>query len=171
VFAIKDSVASQKRKIIGLLMAASIGSGALILWTGQTAGEGENPKSEIQNSKQAVSTLFANDPNFAVRTDSGFSTREILTKLLLSVLAVGVLGAAAIYVSKKVLPKIGNLPGKRIHIIETVHLGPRKALHLVEVGNQQLLIGSTGEGITKLADVSFAFEELTAKGNVDNMEI
>ena len=42
-------------------------------------------------------------------------------------------------------------------IIETVHLGPRKAIHLLKISNQHLLIGSTAENITKLADMTGVF--------------
>jgi flagellar biosynthetic protein FliO len=74
--------------------------------------------------------------------------------MMFSVVLVVVLGAAALYMSKKVLPRITNLPGKEIRILETAHLGPRKAVHLVKIGNQRLLIGSTNESISMLADVT-----------------
>jgi flagellar biogenesis protein FliO len=45
------------------------------------------------------------------------------------------------------------MSGKQIRIIETVHLGPRKSVHLLKIGDKQILIGSTNENITKLADV------------------
>ncbi len=70
------------------------------------------------------------------------------------VLLVVVLGAAAIYLSKKLLPRFTQLSGKRIRVVETVHLGPRKTVYLLKIGSQQLLIGSTNENITKLADIS-----------------
>ncbi|NIR11629.1 MAG: hypothetical protein GTN82_39950, partial [Candidatus Aminicenantes bacterium] len=79
------------------------------------------------------------------------------------VVLVAVLGVAAVYASKKLLPKITNLPGKEIHIAETVHLGPRKTVHLLRIGKQWLLIGSTNENITKLADVTDALTDLHAK--------
>ena len=93
--------------------------------------------------------------------------------MMLSVLLVVALGAGVIYISKKFLPKITNLPGKQIRIIETVHLGPRKAVHLIEIGNQRFLIGSTSEGITKLADVTYAFSEmdLSAQETDNNLRI
>jgi flagellar biosynthetic protein FliO len=90
---------------------------------------------------------------------------------MISVLLVGGLGAAAIYTSRKLLPRITNLPGKKIRIIETVHLGPRKAIHLVEIGNQQILVGSTNENIRKLADVTDAFVDLSTKTIGDDVEI
>jgi len=91
------------------------------------------------------------------------------------------------------LPRITNSPGKQIRILETAHLGPRKAVHLIEIGpldarcssifrplgtakdeildtrrdlsddsqesriknqgSRMLLIGSTNEGITMLAEL------------------
>ena len=80
--------------------------------------------------------------------------------MMLSVLIVVALGAAAIYTSRKLLPRITNLPGKEVRIVETIHIGPRKTLHLLKIGNQCLLLGSTGENITKLADVTDALADL-----------
>ena len=74
--------------------------------------------------------------------------------MLLSILAVAGFGAGVVYVSKKLLPKISNLPGKQIRVIETHHLGPRKSIHLIATGSRRLLIGSTSETITMLADVT-----------------
>ena len=65
-----------------------------------------------------------------------------------------ILGVAAVYVSKKFLPKLTHASGKRVRVIETVHLGPRKTVHLLQVDDKQLLIGSTSDSITKLADVN-----------------
>ena len=81
-------------------------------------------------------------------------------KMMFTVLLVLALGAATIYISKKFLPRFANLPGKKIRVIETVHLGPRKAVHLIKIADRQLLIASTTENITKLADVSEAFSEI-----------
>lgn len=85
---------------------------------------------------------------------NGLGRGELFFKMMFSVVLVVVLGAAALYMSKKVLPRITNLPGKEIRILETAHLGPRKAVHLVKIGNQRLLIGSTNESISMLADVT-----------------
>jgi flagellar biosynthetic protein FliO len=79
---------------------------------------------------------------------------EYFYKMLLSVLLVIALGIAVVYVSKKILPRFTNLPGKQIRVLETTHLSPRKGLHLIEVGTHRLLIASTNESITMLADVT-----------------
>jgi len=162
-------VAPYKRKSVLILTIAALGIVALVLCTGQSA-EQKNSKFETRDSKPATS-LFANDPNFASRSDSNLSSREMFFKLMISVLLVGGLGAAAIYTSRKLLPRITNLQGKKIRIIETVHLGPRKAIHLVEIGNQRILVGSTNENIRKLADVTDAFVDFSAKTIGDDAEI
>jgi len=79
---------------------------------------------------------------------------------MLAVVLVIVLGAAAVYVSRKLLPRLANRPGKEIRIVETAHLGPRRAVHLIEVGGRRFLIGSTNENIRKLAEVTADFPDL-----------
>ncbi len=74
--------------------------------------------------------------------------------MMLSVLLVVGLGAAAIYASKKLMGRIANLPGKRIKVVETAYLGPRKAVHLLRIGDLWILVGSTNENITKLAELT-----------------
>ena len=73
---------------------------------------------------------------------------------MLSVVFVLILGVAGVYMTKKFFPNIAKLQGKEIKVIETVHLGPRKSMHLVEIGKRKFLIGSTSENITKLADLT-----------------
>ena len=91
-----------------------------------------------------------NDPNFG----GGLGEDTGLGRLLFSAGIVIVLGVSALYLSKKVLPRFTQSSGKRIQVIETVYLGPRKAVHLVRVGEQTVLLGSTNENISKLADVN-----------------
>jgi len=100
--------------------------------------------------------LYSPAHDDANRPGEPFNTSELFFKMMAAVLLVIALGVAAIYISKKFLPKITNLPGKKIYIVETVHLGPRKTVHLLKIGNQQLLIGITSESITALADVTDA---------------
>ena len=96
----------------------------------------------------------AKDPNSSIGPGNSQGTKELFFKMMVSVLLVVGLGAAAIYASKRLLPKITARSGKKIKVIETVYIGPRKAVHLLKINNQCLLIGSTNETITKLADVT-----------------
>ncbi len=83
--------------------------------------------------------------------------------MMLSVGLIVGLGAAAFYLSKRVLPKVAHAPGKEIHVLETAYLGPRKTLHLVEVGGQRLLIASTSDCITMLAPIRETWSELSSQ--------
>ncbi|HEX2980903.1 MAG TPA: flagellar biosynthetic protein FliO, partial [Anaerolineaceae bacterium] len=43
---------------------------------------------------------------------------------------------------------------RRMNVIETVHLTPRRALHLVQVGDQTLLIGATDQSVSLISTVT-----------------
>lgn len=146
------SVSGYRKKIVVLLAIVTVGSAALMTVSSRLAGN--EPK--LENSKSKASSLFINDPNFSMAANNNYGGSEMFFKMILSIGLVVVLGIAAIYVSKKLLPH-ASLSGKRVRLIETVHLGPRKAVHLLKIGNQHLLIGSTAENITKLADVTGMF--------------
>ncbi len=89
-------------------------------------------------------------------------SREMLTKTLLALALVLGLGLGVAWVTKRLLPRLGVNAGKDIRVLETIGLGPRKALHLVQVGSQQLLIGSTPEQISMLTIVKTGFDEVIA---------
>lgn len=152
-------MAQYKKKIVTFLAVVALGGGALAVWPAQST----EPEPVTENSKFKADSLFANDLNLLTKRADNPGSREMFLKMILAVLLVIVLGAAAIYISKKLLPKLANLPGKEIRIIETVYLGPRKAVHLLKIGNQWLLIGSTNENITQLADVTDALADLSTQ--------
>jgi flagellar biosynthetic protein FliO len=129
----------------------------------ETGPDRNKPPAEAAVKTQS---LFANDPNFQKESSYDLGHQELFYRTMIAVVFVIVLGAAAIYVSRKLLPRIAKLPGKEIRIVETVHLGPRKAVHLLEIGDRRLLIGSTNESVTKLADLTDAFSNLPAQ-NID----
>jgi len=182
------SVVRYRKKIVVFFITVALGSGVLLVCSAQSSADAEKHASpqgvlrtngrgtELGNSsvtaspqskgclaavrpKSQSASLFENDPNFPRGASDGLSTRELFFKMMASVLFLVALGAAAIYVSKRFLPKITNLPGREIRIAETVHLGPRKAVHLLEIGNRRLLIGSTNENITRLADLTNAITD------------
>jgi flagellar biogenesis protein FliO len=142
-------VAGYRKKIVTSVVAVALGGSALMIGAAKTSAA----KMRAGKSNPTAGSLFANDPNFLAKGDN-VSTKELFSKTIIAVLLVIALGAAAIYTSKKLLPRITNLPTKEIRVIETTHLGPRKMLHLIRIGNQEILIGSTNERITMLANVS-----------------
>lgn len=161
-----------RKKIVVFLIPVMLGCGVIMVCTSQSSADAEKPASngggtELENSQPKSNSLFENDSEFLTNKNNGAGTRELFFKFMVSVLFLVALGAGGIYVSKRFLPKITNLSGKEIRIAETVHLGPRKAVHLLEIGERRFLIGSTNENITRLADLTSTLTELSVR-EIDN---
>jgi flagellar biogenesis protein FliO len=161
-------VAAYKKKIVVFLIMVALGT-AVVMFCSASSAEVKQQEQKFDN----LSLPFKNDSNLPTQSDEIPTTSELFFKMMFSVLLIVVLGAAAIYVSKKFGVRISNLPGKKVQIVETVNLGPRKAVHLLKIGNQGLLIGSTTESITMLADVTDTLSEMdsSATKTDDNLRI
>jgi len=164
-------VQGKKKKVV-FLIVVMLGCGVIMVCSAQSSADAEKLVSdsggtELGNSQSKSDSLFEDDPNFLTNTNNGPGIRGLLFKFMVSVLFIVALGAAGIYVSKRFLPKITKLSGKEIRIAETVHLGPRKAVHLLEIGERRFLIGSTNENITRLADLTSTLTELSVR-EIDN---
>jgi flagellar biogenesis protein FliO len=119
-----------------------------------------SPQKQPDSEVNSVSQEAQNNP-LGTQTKTPFANaqpggREMFYKMLLSVMLVAALGIALIYVSKKLLPRIAHLPNKQIRVVETTYIAPRKGIHLVQIGARRLLIASTNENVTMLADLSDA---------------
>lgn len=136
------------KKTIVTVLVAVLAAGAVVVLCSE--GSGSEGREGLSNK---LSSGIFDDSNFPGRKDERFGSGELFYRMILAILLVVVLGVAAIYVSKRLLPKITTLPGKEIRIVETVHLGQRRAIHLIEAGGRRIMIGSTNEAITKLAEV------------------
>jgi flagellar biosynthetic protein FliO len=129
---------------------------ALVVLTlsGQAVGQADQPIDPNDPNFQAKSISPANpDTGTPPEVRSSLDVPNLFPRMILSLVLVMGLGVAAFFLSKKVLPRVARGSAKEIRIVETVYLGPRKALHLVEIGHRKLLIGSTSESITPLATV------------------
>ena len=158
------SVAGFRKKILVFLMTVAMGGVVLVICSAQPAVNGmESEESKVDtnqpqsDAESEDSSLFANDQDYFGKSDYN------PVGAILAILFVLALFVVAIYVSKKLLPRITNLSGKEIRIVETIHLGSRKAVHLLEIGNRRFLIGSTNENVTKLADLGSDLMDLSAK--------
>jgi flagellar biogenesis protein FliO len=148
-------VVYQKKKI-GYLCLLLLASGGWIAVASRQTGAAAGRR--MENSAAGSSVLrdasFSSDPDLSSGPSLSLGGGELFLKMMLSVGLVLGLGGAALYVSKRVLPRVTQRTGKEIHILETTCLGPRKALHLVEVGGQRLLIASTSDHVTMLTTVN-----------------
>jgi flagellar biosynthetic protein FliO len=60
---------------------------------------------------------------------------------------------AAFYFLRRWRGGLPGVPSRRMAVIETARLSPRQAIHLVRVGNQELLIGATDQNLSLLAEI------------------
>ena len=124
--------------------------------TRPVATQASRPSDEVppatQASRRGGPELFQSQDGPA----KGVDPADLLWQMLAYVLLILVLGAVALVVVKKVLPRLRTTTGKSISVVETVYLAPRQTLHLLQVGGRRLLVGCTREGISMLADLGEA---------------
>lgn len=84
---------------------------------------------------------------------------EMLWHMMASVLVLAVLALVAWVVFKKVLPRVSRAGGRNVSVLETSYIGPRKAVHLLRVGQKRLLVASSRDDVSLLADVTEAVEQ------------
>ncbi len=97
--------------------------------------------------------LLKKDPVLSKPEDAGKNT-EILIKTIKAIVYVVILGICALFLTKRLGPKLNKVSNKRIRVVEHVSIGVRKSLHLVEIGDQTVLLGITPDRITKLCNVT-----------------
>jgi flagellar biogenesis protein FliO len=112
-------------------------------------------------SPKPAAPSWAQDPN--LQLSSATSTSDALKRLVISVVVVVVVGSVAIWASKKYLPRISAVKGKNMRVLDTVQLAPNRALHIVEVGSQKFLIGSSVDSVRMLADVTLSLTDEFSK--------
>jgi flagellar biosynthetic protein FliO len=169
-------VVTSQRKKIGLLCVLIVAGGGWLALASREGGDraatanGVPPADSTVNAPAPAGTFNPPwyEPNLPATGGVTLGGRELFLKMMFSVGLVIALGVAALYLSRKVLPRVTNSPGKEIRVVETAYLGPRKALHVVEVANQRLLIASTNDSITTLAHLSDAWLDVS-RPEVDNV--
>jgi flagellar biogenesis protein FliO len=77
-------------------------------------------------------------------------------RALASIIVIGVLLWVGVKAFKKLMPGISTTRGKNISVQETLFLAPGKAVHLLKVGDRSLLLASSRDALSLLADVTGA---------------
>ena len=165
-------MSNRRRTIATVLVVLAVGGGSVSL-AAQAEDQNEPTSAHAKTPKETASTpaggqkSFLSDSDLEEQSDLSLGSGELFIKMMLSLVLVVALAVAALYLSKRVLPKVTKASGKEIRVKETAYIGPRKALHLVEIGSQKLLIGSTNESITTLAHIGDAWLDMT-KSETEN---
>ncbi|MCD6175899.1 MAG: flagellar biosynthetic protein FliO [Planctomycetes bacterium] len=90
---------------------------------------------------------------------SGDLQGQLYKQLAKMVAFVAVIGVGVWFYCKKMSGRWNPAKGKNITVTETVNLGPRKHLHIVQLGTKQYLLSSTAADIRLLADVTESLEQ------------
>jgi flagellar biosynthetic protein FliO len=136
------TVKTVKIVVLSLAMLASLAA--------PTVADANEP---LHSATPPTNSVLSRDSNFALGSDRQFGTGGIYWRMMLAVILVLALGIGVYYVSKKLGSKIINLPNRQIKLVETLYMGSRKALHLIKVGNKNIIIGTTPTTITRIADL------------------
>jgi flagellar biogenesis protein FliO len=154
------------KKLVVLLVIALCGLS--VFTTAMQSGTDSGAKSLVAGSVFAEAGKTETAPG----SSSSPGTHELFVKMTLMVLAVLVLGAALIFVSKRIAPRLAQQSGKKIQVVETAHLGHRKTVHLLKVGGKMVLIGCTNENIAMLSEINEPVEtDLSVNPMDDNRGI
>lgn len=151
------------RKIAALCLLLIVGGG----WVG-LASRYTGRMNQVQAATDA--NALAIDSNSPAVTSLGLDGGGMVLRMTIAIVIVVGLGVAALYMSRRILPRAGQSTNREIRVVETTYLGPRKTLHLVEVAGQRLLIASTPDRITMLAPLGDPWLDGSKPGADDAVE-
>ncbi len=162
-------MARKRTLATALLAAALLAAAPLLAAAAETGDAGDAPPEEESSGKAAgLAGLGTRDdsdtdrgpggPKLGRNGDADDTFPALLGQSLAAVLVVLVLGGVALFVAKRFLPRLGVGQGRRISILETVYVGPRKSLHLVEIGDRTLLLAGTRERLSLVTDLTGSVE-------------
>ncbi len=84
----------------------------------------------------------------------GSNTTELAVDILVKLSLIVGLIYGALWVVRRWRGANLRSGAKKIDVLETVHLSPRRAIHLVQAGDREVLIGATDQNITFLSEVN-----------------
>ena len=87
------------------------------------------------------------------------SSGGVLNKMAAYAIVILLAGAAAMVLAKRYLPRLRPAGGGRIRLVDTPYLGPRKQLHVVQIGSQRFLVASCRDSVTMISELASTFAD------------
>lgn len=109
--------------------------------------------------KSAVKLPLRSDRNQGLPTLPDSSSGGMLGKTAAYAIVILLLGAAGMVLAKRYLPRLQPTGGGRIRVVDSAYLGPRKQLHVVQVGSQRFLVASCRDSVTMISELASTFAE------------
>ncbi len=111
------------------------------------------PETSPTQSEPAMEDDLLKGLDYSLNEDSELTKGQLVRQFAISIFFVVILGICAWWLSKK-MPRITNPKGKSISVVESINLGSKRSLHLLEISpGRRILIGSTNESIRLIAEV------------------
>lgn len=140
--------------LLGVLLALCIAGQVLLRpsFGNETLGESLSigVENESQGQHQSLNVPFEaqkEDP------DTENLQSQLIKQLFLMIGFVCLIGIGVWFFCKKMACNWATSKSKHISVTETVSLGPRKLIHIVQVGTKQYLLSSTPESISMLTEI------------------
>jgi flagellar biogenesis protein FliO len=117
------------------------------------------PASQVLDERPAGRPLLLGGTGGgSLGTRSDVDTGKMLWQTLAYLVVLALLGGLAVFALRRLSPRLKSAGGGRgLAIAETVHIGPRKTVHVLQVGSRRILIASSRDEIAMLADVTDAY--------------
>ncbi len=102
----------------------------------------------------AAAWLLTGDAGSSSASNDLFNDPVLLSASVFLKLAVVVLlMVAAAWIMRRLQGGSWKAVERQVKVIETTHLSPRRAIHLVQIGDRKLLIGATDQAISLLTEI------------------
>jgi flagellar biosynthetic protein FliO len=91
----------------------------------------------------------------------------VLGKMMAYVIVILLLGGVAMVLAKRLLPRFQPAGGGRIRVVDNAYLGPRKQLHVVQIGSQRFLLASCRDSVTMISELASTFADALEASKAD----
>ena len=105
-----------------------------------------------------VALLSVNGSSQPSRDPLGSTPLYFAGALIKLVVVLLLIVVCAIFARRWLQPGVGGKTIRQMHLMESLRLSPKQALHLISVGDQQFLIGATDQNVAVIAQVESGVE-------------
>jgi len=148
--------------------AVALLSAATALATGPATGPATRPATRPAAASQTAKDGPAGSRRpLLLRKDTGalptLSDRDrpnVFGQMLVYVVVILALGAGVVFAAKRYFPRTSNAASSKLRVVDSVHLGPRKQLHVLEVGAQRFLLASCRDSVAMISELKSSFSEV-----------
>lgn len=145
----------KKRIIWIVILLVSCAAGQWLLRTGQAAaGSSDSPKLPPLQSNDSSAPETPVTEQQQKNPDTLHS--QLVRQLISMILIIALFGVGLWWFTRRYSKGLLGGKGKLVTVAETIPLGPRKMVHILQVGSRKLLLGSTADSIRFLADITEA---------------